>query len=84
MSVKVLAIDKSLFLPIYPTVIPRGKHAWSSGREVKLKVTIYKQVSLEREIQNKQNRQGEVLLQRSLAQGPRKELHAASVSMNHA
>lgn len=84
MSFKVLAIDKSFFLPIYPTVIPRGKHARYSGREVKLNVTIYKQVSLEREIQNKQNRQEEVLLQRSIAQRPQKELHAASVSMKHA
>lgn len=61
-SFKVLAVDKSLFLPVYPAVIPRGNHARYCGREVKLKVTIYKQVSLEREIQNEQNRQEEALL----------------------
>ena len=61
-SFRVLAVDKSLFLPIYPTFIPRGNHARYCGREVKLKVTIYKQVSLEREIQNEQNRQEEALL----------------------
>lgn len=79
-SFKVLAVDKSLFLPVYPAVIPRGNYARYCGREVRLKVTICKQVSLEREIQNEQNRQEEATAQH---RGPQ-ELHAASVSMNHA
>lgn len=65
-----LAVDKSLSLSIYSAVIPRGNRARYCGRDITLKVTIYKQVSLEKEIQKGQNRREEVLRPRSTAQRP--------------